>query len=106
MSTSARRLPGGNARAVGIFLECLTDIPLRAWVEAARRRVLTPRMDEAESALHLVARQSDDASQIFAVKQAALDTLQRFESAVGDFATLYAPFEPVIPEALLVGLSE
>ena len=134
---SMRRNPGANNRAVAIFLEYLTDIPLRAWVEAARRRALTEHMNEAEVALHVVARQS--ATEAFAVKQATLDVLQRFESVEGrrltrpryatdhlrlatehaalavllrgrleprDFVTLYAPFEPVIPNALLFGIAE
>jgi hypothetical protein len=136
-TSTIRRNPGANDRAVAIFLEYLTDIPLRAWVEAARRRALTQRMHKAEEALHVVARQS--ATEAFAVKQAALDALQRFESVEGrrltraryatdhlrlatehaalavllrdqlepsDFVTLYAPFEPVIPSALLFGIAE
>jgi len=137
MPTAIRRNSGANNGAVAIFLQYLTDIPLRAWVEAARRRALTPHMDAAEHALHVVARQS--ASDVFAVKQAALDALQRFESVEGrrltraryatdhlrlatehaalavllrgqlapsDFATLYEPFEPVIPNALLFGIAD
>ena len=134
---SIRSNPGANDRAVAIFLEYLTEIPLRAWVEAARRRALTEHMDEAEQALHVAAQQS--AAEVFAVKQATLDALQRFESVEGrrltrpraatahlrlatehaalavllrgqlepmHFATLYAPFEPVIPNALLFGIAE
>jgi len=138
MPTSpTRRNPGANNGAVAIFLQYLTDIPLRAWVEAARRRALTPHMDAAEGTLHVVARLS--ATEVFAVKQAVLDALQRFESVEGrrltraryatdhlrlatehaalavllrnrlepsDFVTLYAPFEPVIPNALLFGIAE
>ena len=134
---SLRSNPGANNRAVAIFLEYLTDLPLRAWVEAARRRAHTEHMAEAEEALYAVARQS--ATDAFAVKQATLDTLQRFESVEGRrltrprhatehlrlatehaalavllrgqlepsyFMTLYAPFEPVIPSALLFGIAE
>lgn len=41
-----------------------------------------------------------------ATEHAALAVLVRRHLSADDFGTLYAPFEPVIPSALLFGLSE
>jgi hypothetical protein len=81
------RTAGGDGRTVEIFVSYLSEIPLKAWVEAARRRLLTRRMAEAELALHTLERQSDDSSRLFAVKDAVLNALQRFECAEGRYLT-------------------
>lgn len=133
---SLEKQPGGDARAASLFITYLKELPLAAWVEAARWRALVPRMAEAEKALQLVV-QHIDAREVFPTREAVLDALQRFECDEGrrvtrgrlstqhlrpateraalavlvrhhlsadDFATLYAPFEPAIPSALLFGL--
>ncbi|HTE45940.1 MAG TPA: hypothetical protein VK636_11890 [Gemmatimonadaceae bacterium] len=133
---SFRPRADASRRAVDLFLGYLMELPLVAWIEAARGRRHVPGMIDAEAALRAVER-LDRGAQIFAVKEAVLLALQRFETGDGprltrtrfatehlrpatehaalavlvrqsltreQFATLYAPFEPVIPVALLFGI--
>ena len=122
---------------VQLFIHYLNELPLREWIEAARRRPYVPHIADAEASLASIVRDYHDRQAVFAAKGAVLEALQRFESAEGrqltrsllvtkhlrqttenallavllrkhltpdQFASLYVPFESLIPSALLVGL--
>lgn len=69
--------------ATRLFISYLEELPLDDWVRAAGRRPIVYDIAEAEESLYHALQNVGERDAVFAVQDAVLNVLQRFESPTG-----------------------
>jgi hypothetical protein len=70
-------------RPAYIFLAYLREVPLRDWLVATFHASNPPELAPARAALEIAVRQAPDHRAVFAIQDATLNALQRFDGAEG-----------------------